>query len=479
MGGARRAVRRSAAAAAVGCLLLSVALPAVAQDEATAAAPAIWRGAASSSVATVEADREGLLPVPDIFRIGAVAGESAYETDRQTARASLLFPGEGLIQGPNLACGTFGSAFPPELAPVLDACLSYDYPLTVRADSSTADASTEGLLRIGKPSDALSGIATGAIAHAAPDGARTEAAVEDLRLLGLPAIDVIPLLPIQQLRLDPVVLSVGSATSRTDQRIDGGSLVVEATASLSDVRLVGGLVRIGGIRSSSRITDDAEGTRTSDADLEVSGVTVAGLPAQITADGLVLGTPSDVLGPIQRQLQSALRPLLDALGVRITLLEVEETTDDGTGQAVASAGGVLLEITLNAAGLPSIPGPLGDIDLNGAYVGSVQLGYSGASGAASMFGPDGAPVDDTDDGIVLPDAGGGFVPGGDLPDLGPTPTTTGGVVSTPDGEGRAGFVTDLFGGRLELLYAAFALAVLALCCTPRLAVPPRLPAPRP
>jgi hypothetical protein len=478
MGGARRAVRRLAAAAAAACATLSVALPVLAQDEGPAL-PAIWRGAAVSSVATVEADREGLLPVPDIFRIGALLGESAYETDRQVARASLLFPGEGLIQGPNLACGTFGSAFPPELQPVLDACLSYEYPLTVRADASVPDASTEGLLRVGKPSDALSGIATGAIAHAAPDGARTEAALEDLRLLGLPAIDVIPLLPVQQLRLDPVVLSVGSATSRTDQRIDGGSLVVEATATLSDVRLVGGLVRIGGIRSTSRITDDAEGNRTADASLDVSGVTVGGLPAQITADGIVLGSPapSDVLGPIQRQLQSVLRPLLDALGVRLTLLELEETTDDGTGQAVAGSGGLLLEVTLNADGLPSVPGPLGDIDLNGAYVGTVQLGATGASGAASMFGPDGAPVDGGGE-TALPDLGGGFVPGGDLPDLGDPAAPSAPVVPVPGSTGRAGFVTDLFDGRLELLYAAFALAVLALCLTPRLAVPPRLPGPR-
>jgi hypothetical protein len=473
-------VRRLAAAAAGACALLSVTLPALAQDEG-AAAPAIWRGAAASNVATVEVDRDGLLPISDVFRIGALMGESAYETDRQTARASLLFPGEGLIQGPNLACGTFGSAFPPELAPVLDACLTYEYPLTVRADTATPDASTQGLLRLGKPTDALSGVATGATAHAAPDGTSTRAAVEDLRLLGLPAIDVIPLLPIEQLRLDPSILSVGSATSTTDQRIDEeGSLVVEAASTLSDVRLVGGLVRIGAIRSTSRITDDAEGGRTADAGLEVSGVTVGGLPAEVTADGLVVGSPSDVLGPIQRQLQTVLRPLLDALGVRLSLLETEETTDDGTGQAVASSGGLLLEVTLNAAGLPSVPGPLGDIDLNGAYVGSIQLGYSGASGAASLFGPDGVPTDGGGDTSAPDLGGGGFTPGGALPDLGSgSAPPAEGPTSPPPVERRASTLTDLFDGRLELLYAAFAFAVLALCLTPRLAVPARLPGPRP
>ena len=478
MGRGRRRARRTCAAGAVTCLVLSVALPALAQDEG-APAPAIWRGAASSVVAQLEVDRDALLPIPGVLRFGALAGESAFETDRQTARASLLFPGEGLIQGPNLACGTFGGMFPPELKPVLDACLSYRYPLTVRADASASDASTQGRLQIGSATDAVSGLALGANAHAAPDGASTHAALEDLRILGLPGIDIIPLLPIEELRLDPSVVVVGSATSRTDQRIVDGDLVVEATSSLSDVRLVGGLVRIGGIRSTSRITDDANGTRTADADLEVTGVTVAGLPAQITGDGLVLGTPNDVLGPIQQQLQAALRPLLDVLGIRLSLLETEETVDDGTGQAVASAAGILLEVGLNVDGLPSVPGPLGDIDLNGTYGGSVQLGYTGASGAASMFGPDGDPVGDVTGAAGGVDLGGGPVTGGELPDLGaPTVPPVEGSPPAVEPE-RTSVLEDLFGGRLELLYAAFALAVLALCLTPRLAVPARLPGPRP
>ena len=51
-------------------------------------------------------------PSRDVFRFIALDGESAYETDLQTARASLFFPGNGLIQGPNLACGTFGWSVP-------------------------------------------------------------------------------------------------------------------------------------------------------------------------------------------------------------------------------------------------------------------------------------------------------------------------------------------------------------------------------
>ena len=101
--------------------------------------------------------------------------------------------------------------------------------------------------------------------------------------------------------------------------------------------------------------------------------------------------------------------------MKISILGTEHTTDDGTGQAVASAGGLLLEIGLNVQGAPTIPGPLGDIDLSGVYTGTIQLGYTGASGAASNFTTDTSPTT-PDTSTTPPDVGGGtslpFAPGG-------------------------------------------------------------------
>jgi hypothetical protein len=425
-------------------------------------------------------DREALLPIPGIFRIIALQGQSVYETDNQTARASILFPGEGVIQGPNLACGTFGSAFPAEFKPILEACSKFDYPLTVAADASAPDKSTLGSVQLGKPTDPISADAVLAKAHAAADASTTQAVIGNLRVLGLPAIDAIPLIPIQELQLDPSVAVIGNASSTTDQRITDGKLVVQADSTLSGVKLVGGLIHIGAIHSTSKITDDANGKRTADASLEVSGVTVGGIPAQITHDGIVLGTSTTPLGPILEQVQVALEQVLSSLGVKIALLDTQKTTDDGNGQAVASAGGLLLELGLNVQGAPTVPGPLGDIDLSGVYKGNIQLGYTGASGAASNFDPDALPPADTSPPTDVSDIGGtGIDIGGTGLDVGaPSPSLPAPAVKPPTGRGLVRALTDPFDDRLGLLYLAFAFTVLGLCILPRLTVPPRLPGSR-
>lgn len=474
-GGGRRVARRACLTAAAVCGALFIALPALAQDgDAPVAGPAVWHGAATAGGISFEVDRDALLPIGDALRFTALDGLSVYETDRQTARASLLYPGEGVLQGPNLVCGTFGASFPPEAKPLLDLCATYDYPLSVFADASQHDKSTLASTHLGKATDPISADAITAKAHADVDSSTTDAVIEDLKVLGLPVFGLVQLLPIEQLQLDPTVASVGSATAKTDQRIDDeGHLVVRSTSVLSGVDLVGGLVHIGAISSMSQITDDGNGKRTADSSIELGGVSVAGLPASITDQGLVLGSPT---GPIQQALSTAVNQLLRTLGVKIALLPAEHTTDDGTGQASASASGLLVEVALNVQGAPTVPGPLGDIDLSGTYVGSLQLGATAASGAASTFGPDGAPP--TEDTSTPVDLGGGFGTDGGV-DLGsPTPQVPGGgapVAPTTPVERTSSTPTDLFGGRLELLYAAFAFAVLGLCIAPRLTVPARLP----
>ena len=415
----------------------------------------------------------------DVFRFIALDGSSTYETDLQTARASLLFPGNGLILGPNLACGTFGGSFPEEFAPVLDACTRYDYPLSVTADASNATQATDGGLSLGSPTDPVSANAVSAKAHAAADGATTYAAMDDLRVLGLPALGTIPL-PLDQLELDPSILTIDSAASKTAQHIEAGALVVDAESVLSGVRLVGGLIHIGSIRSSSHITDDAAGTRTADASLEVSGVTVAGVPAQITEDGLVVGSPSGGSGPLQQQVQTVLNQVLEALHVKITLLDAQQTLDDGGGRAVASSGGLLIEVATEAQGLPTVPGPLGDLDPNGTYVGSIQLGSTAAAGGATNFAVEEPVVPDGPayvGGLPI-DAGGSSFDSG-AGDVAPPPAE---VASPPASQSSppqlVRSVTDLFGGRMGLLYLAFTFAVLGLCLVPRLALPARLPGPR-
>ena len=487
-GGRRRTLRRVSLAAAAACAVLFVALPAKAQDATDAGADttgpssglSVWHGAASAQGVSFRVD-QSVLPISGIVNLIATEGDSTYDNDNQTAQASLLYPGNGVIQGPNLACGTFGSSAPASFAPFLEACTKFAYPLTVKADASDHDAATVGRLQLGKPTDPISADAIGASAHAGQDASTTSAQLADLKVLGMPGINLVPLLPIPQLKVDPSVARVGQIKSTTDQRVKDGKLVVTADSVLSGVDLVGGLIHLGSIHSTSTITDDGNGKRTSSANLEVGGVSVNGIPAQITADGITVGTGSTPLGPTAAQTARTLNQLLSQLGVRLTLLPVTHTTDDGTGQAQASAAGLLLEITLNASGLPSVPGPLGNMDLNGAYVGTLQLGYTGASGAGSVFGEDTTPGGPDEGSVLPPDLGdqGGFNLGdtggvdlGQAPQISPRAP----AVRPPNGghlvrsTGNGGF-----DDRLGLLYLAFAFMVLALCLMPGLTLPARLP----
>ncbi len=483
MGGRlRKRARRGCLVASGACLALSFAPSSNAQEDEAGVRPEVFRGSASSLVASVEVDREALLPVEDLFRFILLDGEGTYETSTQTARASLLYPGSGLIIGPNLACGTFGGEFPPEFQPLIDACLQYQYPLSVQADALEPDGVTSGSLALGAPGDPVSGNAVGAKAHAAEDASTTDAAIQDLRVLG-----PVPL-PIPGLELDTSVLTIDSATSRTDQRILGGSLVVNAEATLSGVRMIGGLLEIGSLRSVSRVTDDAAGERKVTATLEVSGVTVGGQPAQITDKGLVLGGPASD-GPLAQQAQAGLNEVLADLGVRVTVLPFEQEIDR-EGAGVAGVGGLLVEFTRDIQDLPvlPVPPPLGPTDPNGKYSGSILLGSTGALGSAVTFPVTVAdPVAPVDPGLEIgsaePFQADGAFGGAITAPVAPAPAPASASArpaapERPADEELARFIGGLFGDRIGLVYLAMCFAVLALCVAPRITLPARLPGPR-
>lgn len=476
-GSLRQRARRTCLVAAGVCVLLAVAAPsAPAQEDDTVPRPEVFRGSASSQVASVQLDRDALLPVPELFRFIALDGASTYESSTREARASLLFPGNGLILGPSLACGTFGGQFPEEFKPIIDTCLQYKYPLTVFADDFEPDGASSGSLALGSPTDPVSGNAVRAQAHAGEDAATTDAAMQDLRVLGLPAFGpVTP--PIPGFEMDTSLFTVDSATSRTNQRIVKGVLVVDAESTLSGVRLIGGLIHIGSLRSLSHVTDDANGVRTASATLEVSGVTVGGVPAEITDKGLVLGPSaggSD--GPLAQEQQSQLNELLRTFNVKVTTLGSQQGTDD-KGTAVASVGGLLIEFERDVQGLPTVPGPAGELDPNGLYTGSFQLGSTAVLGSAVTFASE---VFDAD----------AFVSDGSL-DLGSpsfdaaTPIenvaqpSTASAPSAGDSTAAkaqlARSLGNIFGDRLGLLYLSLMFAVLGCCIVPALTVPARFP----
>jgi hypothetical protein len=475
----RRRAQQACLAAAAVCLAMAVTAPsAPAQEDDTVPRPEVFRGSASSQVASVQLDREALLPVPELFRFIALDGASTYESSTRQARSSLLFPGNGLILGPNLACGTFGAQFPPEFQPILDACLQYKYPLTVFADDFEPDGATSGSVALGAPNDPVSGNAVRAQAHAGEDATTTDAALQDLRVLGLPALGPVTL-PIPGVQMDTSLLTIDSATSRTDQRIVKGALITDAEATLSGVRMIGGLIQIASLRSASHVTDDAHGSRTAVPTLEMSGVTVGGVPAQITEDGLVVGSPDGATGPLAQQQQSQLNDLLRALDIRVTILGSEQATDQDSS-AVASVGGLLVEFSRDVQGLPTIPGPAGELDPNGLYTGSLQLASTAVLGSAVTFDTEGVVPD-------VSELAGDVGFDGDSPalDLGPSAVAAPPAAPTQPGTAAPSAPTEeqqqqlvralggLFGDRLGLVYLSLMFATLGCCLAPAFTVPAR------
>lgn len=494
MGGRwRRPAQRICIALASACALVAFIAPSAgAAEDDDVPPPEVWGANASSRAVSINLDRAGLLPVPDVFNFIALDGSAEYGSSSQQARASLLFPGNGVLLGPSLACGTFGGQFPAEFKPILDTCLKYQYPLTVFADAFNPDSSTNGSLSLGTPKNDIQADATLARAHAAADKTTTDAVLQDLRVLGIPPFGPLALPGGDSLKLDTSIVDIDSATSRTDQRIVKGDLVTIATVKMSGIKLIGGLIRIGSLTSESQVTDDAEGKRTADATFHATGVTVAGVPAQITNKGLVIGSPDNKVA-VPDALEKAVNGVLKTLNVTVASLPTEEARDkDGAGRA--SVGGLIVSMARDVQGLPPIslpiPGiPVNNLDPNGTYTLTVQLGLTGVLGSAANYGSDqisddlGDTLDDL--GVAGFDSDGdfGFGDDGGFNDeagLGaPNQTGVGGANTdrTPNAT-LVRTVANNFGGRLGLLYLALMFAVLALCIAPRLAVPARLPGPK-
>ena len=477
------------ALAGTSLLLAFIAPSAGAQSSDDIPPPEVWGAQASSRAVSINVDRPGLLPVPDVFNFIGLDGWGEYGSSSQQARASLLFPGNGLLLGPSLVCGTFGGSFPAQFKPILDTCLKYQYPLTVFADSFNPDASTNGAISLGTPSNDISADATQARAHASDDSAKTDAVLSNLRVLGIPPFGPVAIPGTSSLKLDTSVADIDHATSRTNQYTEKGGLVTDAKVTLSGVKLIGGLIQMKSLTSESRVTDDASGKRTSDATFQATGVTVAGKPATITNKGLQLSSPND-----------AINGVLKALNIKVALLPTEELTSKTDAPSKANVGGLIVSMSRDVEGLPpvSFPDPSGQIpvnnvDLNGVYTVTVQLGLTGVLGSAANYGADDGNLLGTVDNTLGTDVGGDFTDNGNLgfdnssSFDGATSDSSGGgntalgptrSVGSQNNPTLVRSVTDKFGGRLRFLYLALMFSVLALCIAPRLVSPARLPGPK-
>ena len=281
---------------------------------------------------------------------------SGFDTGGSSeAAAAALYPGSLVAGGPGLLCTElFSCPFSPPAYPLL---ADASYPRQPHAHVASSKPTGLGSVLTVNPSYAT--------AHAGAAGNSSTTRTGRLSLLGA----------------TPFGLSFGASRSSSRVATDGTTMTVHVASRVSDVK-VGPLLRIGSVRTTDRMRL-VRGHRPVDhPKVTISGVTVAGKSATITAHGIeVAGHP----------LGSALSTKLARSGVKVHSLGIARS--DHAKSARSSAGGVEIDFALPVKKTPYIPNPLSGlpgldqipgVNLNGTYLGVVQLGGAGAAGAIQL-----------------------------------------------------------------------------------------------
>ena len=148
--------------------------------------PEAFSGEAEAAVdlATTSIEKPVILPVPEAVHGRAPGGQARTSTRlaRRSLARSIFYPGDAVIGGPNLLCGTFGGELPEQLAPVVDACTGLNVS-AVRASRQHVPRSQHRRRHpAGRRSQQVSGNGATARGQASNDGVRTDAVVNDLEV---------------------------------------------------------------------------------------------------------------------------------------------------------------------------------------------------------------------------------------------------------------------------------------------------------
>jgi hypothetical protein len=267
------------------------------------------------------------------------------------AAAAPLYPGSLVIGGPGLLCtDLFTCPFTPPAYPLL---ADATYPQTPSARIATTPSKGLGPVLSVTPSTAS--------AHAESSGNTSTTRTGSVSLLGGSALGI----------------SAGSSSASTRVRTTDTAIRIDVRASVSNIS-VGPLVHIASVRTSDSLTLGGSQAPVDRPRVTVSGITVGGQRATITATGTHLAGHD--LGSLAGRLARS--------GIQIRTLGIART--DHANSARSSAGGLEIDFTVPVTGIPYIPNPLSSlpgvgqvpgVDLKGNYIGEVQLGGAGAAGA--------------------------------------------------------------------------------------------------
>lgn len=481
-------------------LVLALVAPALveAQEDPDAGRPASFQATAFTTAFEAIINTEPASTVPDIVRFDVPLGQSEFAGgNRSFARAASVWPGLTVAKGGSLLCtagfpcGEF-SALPTGFPPRWPLLAEASYPTQVDSEARFTEDAPAG-------QEAAAGPFTFAIdvveAHAGRDFVSSRAVIENLNM---------PVPGAEETSPETSLVHIGSLQSTTRHEFQNDVLVAFGESRLADIDLFAGQVHIDKVIARSTSRSDGDTTVESDPRIVVEGVTVAGQEAKITDDGLELLGPtcaeSPITGiplpeiPLPEQLAENLpvappaqvpvpaetcttdQGLLEALNSGLkTLTEgnvrlVDTSTVKDGGRTDGDATALMVSFKADASGFPSGTGVIGNLILGMT---------STSSGIGSMPGGDLIDLDDFGT-VTAPFDAGGFVDGGTQV-AGQQVINTPGTEGTPGqvipgnrgGQTQAGFAPlELLAGiaadRIQLLYGAWALAVLGLALASRL-----------
>jgi hypothetical protein len=312
-------------AAALAALLLAVAPLAPAAADSTSVYEVLTTAIGVSVSSTQH-------PAASIVTGGLVDSSAGYSSSAissagaSATAAAAVYPGDLVASGPALLCSQF---LPCPVDPP-------SYPLLAQASwPERPDASAGSATPVGT-------------AHASAGANRTEGVTE---VVGASAPGT------------PILISVGSQSTRTRAWADDAGAHVRASSTLQDV--VVGPLHIAVVAATDDVDVAPSGRVTDRPRIQLSGVTFAGLTASVDGDGVhVLGVS-----------QSLPARTLSEQGVDVRAIGTTKT--DATGAARSTAGGLQVTFSVPVQGVPPVvPGLPG---ANRTYLGQATIGGVGAA----------------------------------------------------------------------------------------------------
>jgi hypothetical protein len=437
--------------------VVGLAAPRVAAQDTFTGRPAIFSGVAAASGIHETFDRtSGLAVVGEPVWGNLADGSSTFAADDVYGRASVIYPGRAVTKGPGLVCGQLPAS------PVQQAICDFSFPLSVEAGNQP-DVVVNVPQPLGTPGSPARANAVFAKAHADRTYVSTDAAVGGFSSAGV------------------LVESVAAHTRQAfDDKKNPGLLTATAISELKGIDLLAGMLHINSIVTTSIHKVDGQKVKSHKDSVVVGGVTVAGQPAEINQDGVVV-TGSGQGRPALNALNSALQQALAAAKTKINLVGVTPASAHGNDQPCGqgSAGGVQFYTERDLSQVPQ---------QGGVFFANITLGQACTDAVASAARVGGEATDSqsgidigTKSGANATGTAGGTVAAGSAsPGIAGTSARSGvasGTSTRSDASPRSAlrrlggtatlFERQLRGAvvshRLDILYLAFTLAFVGLC----------------